>query len=162
MQRKKSKKLKDKDGLMNYGLWLLAQRDMSRHSVKQKFVDYAEDKADIEPILDKLEEYGYLNDERFAEVYSRSCREYKGYGPIKIRFKMKEKGIPDRLISKYVNERDPVWKALAYDARARKFNELPADFDEKSRQTRFLASRGFSFDHISSAFGTERPDHENP
>ena len=149
---KKTKKLKDRAGLEQYGLWLLSQRDMSRNGVKQKFMDYAEDKGDIEGVLDKLEEYDYLNDERYAANYARSCKESRGYGPMKIKFKLKEKGLSDKLIARNVDDRDPEWYELAYKARERRFGEPPENFEDKNKQMQFLVRRGFSFDHAKSAF----------
>ncbi|MEG0869281.1 MAG: regulatory protein RecX [Hafnia sp.] len=156
--KKKQKSLRDKAGLESYGLWLLSQRDMSRHSVRQKFVLVAQDAGDIDPVLDKLEEYDYLNDQRFAEVYTRICRESRGYGPIKTKLKLKEKGIDDKLISRFVKEKDTTWHQLAYEARERKFGSQPLDYDDRNKQTRFLISRGFTFDHVKSAFSTEPPE----
>lgn len=153
-QRFKEKKLKDKSGLESYGLWLLSQREMSRKSVMDKMLGYAENKDDVDLVLDRLEELGYLNDERYAEMYVRSCKTSKGYGPIKTRIKMKEKGIPSNIIDTHLNESDECWGDIARQARERKFGDLPHDRDEKNRQMRFLASRGFSFNQISKAFLT--------
>lgn len=158
----KKKALRDKAGLENYGLWLLSQRDMSRYSVKQKFMQMAQDRSDIEPILDKLEEYGYLNDERFAENYARGCREVRSYGPIKIKFKLKEKGIAERLIAQYVDDKDEAWHQLAFNLRERKFGDIPPDYETKSKQSKFLLSRGFSFDHVKSAFSKSFSEQNAP
>lgn len=150
--RPKAKKLKDRAGLEGYALWMLAQRDMTRHSVKEKLAGYAQDRSDIDPVLDRMEELGYLDDRRFAEVYIRSCRDSRGYGPMKTRFKLKEKGITNDLIDEFLDDKDEAWVIKAREMRERKFGDIPTEYDEKNRQMRFLAGRGYSFDQIKKAF----------
>lgn len=150
--RLKAKKLKDRAGLEGYALWMLAQRDMTRHSVKEKLKGYAQESGDIEPVLERMEELGYLDDRRFTEVYVRSCRESRGYGPTKIKMKLKEKGIADYLIKEFLDEKDACWALKAREMRERRFGDAPTEMVEKNRQMRFLAGRGYSYDQISKAF----------
>ena len=50
----------------------------------------------------------------------------------------------------------PDFAALCRDVRRRRFGaELPAEWKERARQSRFLQYRGFSSDHIRSAFGPD-------
>lgn len=156
--RKKEIKLRDAAGLRNYGLYKLGQQEMSRHALMKKMELWAQDKADIEPILDSFEEAGYINDQRFAEMYVRSCRDGRRYGPIKIRLKLKEKGIAASLIAEVLNERDEQWYELARRARESKFGDAPEDREAKAKQTRFLMTRGFNYDHASGAFTKSEPD----
>ncbi|RMT06012.1 Regulatory protein RecX [Pseudomonas amygdali pv. lachrymans] len=152
MMRLKAKKLKDRAGLEGYALWMLAQRDMTRHLVKQKLEGYAQDRGDIEPVLERMEVLGYLDDRRFTEVYVRSCRDNRGYGPTKIRMKLKEKGVPNNLIQEFLDEKDECWAQKARELRERRFGEAPVDMVEKNRQMSFLARRGYSFDQIKQSF----------
>jgi regulatory protein len=148
----KAKKLKDRAGLEGYALWLLAQRDMTRHKVKEKLTGYALDRSDIEIVLDRMEELGYLDDRRYTQSYIRSCRDSRGYGPMKTRAKLKEKGIHENLINEFLDEKNKSWALKARELRERKFGELPTVYDEKNKQMRSLASRGYSFDQIKEAF----------
>lgn len=150
--RSKQKKLKDRSCLETYALWLLGQRDMTRRSVRDKVLAYAEDRSDVEPLLDRLEELGYLDDRRFAENYVRSCRESRGYGPVKTRAKLMEKGISGGLIEEFLDPSNPDWVAKAAETRLRKFGEPPKEFDERERQMRFLAAKGYTFDQIKASF----------
>lgn len=150
--RLKEKKLKDAEGLRNYGIWKLGQQEMSRKALKLKMNEWALDKDDVEPILDDFEERGWINDQRCAEMYVRMYRDSRRYGPVKIRGKLREKGIDDRLIAQVLDERDPAWFDLARKAREAKFSDLPADRKEKEKQSRYLLLKGFSFDHVGGAF----------
>lgn len=144
-------KQKDSGQLFSYGIRLLGLREWSRHGMRQKMKAYSHIKSDIEDTLDKLEEYGYLDDNRFTEIYVRSCKEYRGYGPVKIKFKLKEKGISDALISIHVIADDSVWHIKAHEARQRRFGEIPSMIEERLKQSSFLMRRGFSYDQIRSS-----------
>jgi regulatory protein len=154
MNRMKKQQVKDETQLFQYGIRLLGMREWSRHGMEQKMKAYSDVKSDIENALFKMEEYGYLDDRRFTEIYVRSCKESRGYGPVKIRYKLKEKGIAETLIAEYVDPHSHEWHLKAFEARQRKFEELPDSAEEKGKQMNFLVRRGFSFDQIKSAFKT--------
>jgi regulatory protein len=152
MKPLKSKAKKDEVALFQYGIRLLGLREWSRSGMEKKMRENSDSKADIENALDKLEEYGYLDDRRYTEIYVRSCKEYRGYGPIKTRFKLKEKGISDKLITEFLDEKGDDWHLKAYDARFRKFGADACSAEEKAKQINFLMRRGFNYDHVKSAF----------
>ena len=92
------------------------------------------------------------SDERFTETYVHT-RTQKGYGPIWISRSLRiEKGISNALISKYVQENDPEWVALARTIITKKYGiEAPQNYQQKTRQAKFLQSRGFSSEQIYQA-----------
>ena len=64
-----SKKLAGEQ-LFQYALRLVGGRALSAGEVRAKLTRRAEDGADIEPVIAKLREYGYIDDARFAEGYA--------------------------------------------------------------------------------------------
>ncbi len=95
-------------------------------------------------VLDGLADQGLQSDERFAEQYVHSRRN-KGYGPVRIRAELAERGIAEGIVSReldgFGNEE---WRALMQEVAQRKFGAtLPEDRREMARRGRFLASRGF-------------------
>ncbi|MFK4132350.1 regulatory protein RecX [Pseudomonas luteola] len=146
----KTLKQKDRTQLENYALRLLGQREWSRHLLEQKLKLMAANKADVQEILDRFEENHWLDDHRFTEIYVRSCRE-QGYGPIKIRFKLKQKGISDEIIDCKLDDRDTEWFLIAARRRQLKFGDAPDTHEEKEKQMRFIISRGFSFEHAKQS-----------
>ena len=106
-------------------------------------------------MLDQLAREGLQSDRRYAETYLDS-RARKGYGPVRIRQELRERGIEDSLIEASLAASAMDWAALVAAVRDRKFGGArPADFDERARQARCLQYRGFSADQIRRAYDTE-------
>jgi regulatory protein len=101
--------------------------------------------------LEGLKQDGLQDDLRFAESFCRS-RYKQGKGPLKIIFELKAKQLPRKIIDHALAELDVDWFELAKEARLKKFGaKPPLDYKEKSRQMRFLQSRGFDSDSISAS-----------
>ena len=98
--------------------------------------------AEVQQVLQKLRQQGLQSDARFAEQYVHSRRN-KGYGPLRIRPELVERGIANELIATWLDaEQD--WHAVMLDVAERKFgSHPPADRKELAKRGRFLSSRGF-------------------
>lgn len=106
---------------------------------------------DISDALARLSEQGLLSDERFTEAYVHQ-RISLGSGPLKIRAELQQKGVNDSIIEAYLDERDTVWREKARAIRVRKYGkQVASNLKEKTRQNRFLQSRGFTGEHIRYA-----------
>lgn len=122
---------------------LLAQREHSRAELYRKLQSRFSDTGYIDSVLDDLEGRGYLSDERFVEEYLKS-RKRKGFGPLRIKAELQERGIGRELIARYLDEQDSEWYLLMQQAAAGKSGG-PAASDYRSQQkvARFLEYRGF-------------------
>ena len=105
--------------------------------------------ADVDTILDSLENEGLQSDARYAQsyVYFRSQR---GYGPLRIKLELQERGVSSRLINTYVDFNDQVWLQVACRAYKKKFDTQAAGVTvkEQAKRTRYLHARGFTSDII--------------
>ena len=132
---------------------LLAQRDHSRRELAQKLrqrFDYDTESLDL--LLDRLEAIGYLDDLRYAQAFIRSSVA-RGRGSQRVVHDLHERGVDNSLITQALAEADIYWCELAREQRIRKFGQaLPANYQERARQSRFLAGRGFSMDTIKAVF----------
>jgi regulatory protein len=129
---------------MNY----LARREHSRRELAFKLTVKGEfDQSEIEKTLDELEQDNLLSDERYAEAYCRS-RIGKGYGPVKIRVELLERGIDKALIERTLSYCGEDWIQLASSQWHKKFADKAGDFQEWSRQAAFLQRRGFTSEQI--------------
>ncbi len=123
---------------------LLVHREHSRMELRRKLQSRFPDSDEIELVLDGLEGLDYLNEERFVTGYLAS-RKRKGYGPLRIKAELQDRGIGKELISKYLMEDDDAeWYRLMQGAAATKLGVSPL-FDHKTQQkaARFLEYRGF-------------------
>lgn len=76
----KPKKLLDLPKLWDYALKSAGARAQSAGQMRTKLRQRAAVAGDVEETLDKLKEYGFLNDERFAENFASARLENDGFG----------------------------------------------------------------------------------
>ena len=92
--------------------------------VDQVHVDQVHvDQVHVDQVIEALLMDGSLPDERFAAEFVRS-RVQKGYGPIRIRMDLLERGVPDRLAEEELTRPSEFWQELAADVCVRKFGNL--------------------------------------
>ena len=122
---------------------LLARREHARAELSRKLAAKGYDRAAVEPVLDDLERRRVLSDERFAEQYV-AMRIRTGYGPLRIRAELCERGIDAALVASFLDDGAHDWRGCLNEVCTRKFgNGPPADRREMARQARFLVRRGF-------------------
>ena len=95
---------------------------------------------------------GAQSDLRFTDsfIYDRIQR---GYGPLRIRQELRERGIDEGSIAGALADGNNDWMARLTDVHAKKFGAaIPVDFRERIRQSRFLQYRGFTPDQIRRLF----------
>ena len=131
---------------------LLARREHSRLELSRKLHKKFSEYNMIEGVLDQLEFDGLLSDDRFTEEYI-NYRKNKGFGPTKISAELRDRGIGDSIINKYIDTNAQDWFVKAKNVKQKKFGlEKPIDLNEKIRQQNFLIYRGFYQEHISCLF----------
>ena len=141
---------------MHQAVSFLARRDHSRYELKQKLLAKEHPEDLVESVLNELQNRAYLDDQRYAEMMIRH-HYLRGQGPQKIRFMLDQKGVSKSIIADVFTEFDQDWYTLASDVRQKRFgsqfksNDKSEQFKEKSKQMRFLMSRGFESDQIQSA-----------
>ncbi|HSH28676.1 MAG TPA: regulatory protein RecX [Thiohalobacter sp.] len=130
---------------------LLARREHSRQELLRKLAQRGYAGDEVMPVLDALAAQGLQSETRFAEHYARG-REQRGYGPVRIRQELRERGIDDGQIATALDELEADWFAAARAARHKRFGPgVPEQFKEQARQLRFLQNRGFDAEQCRAA-----------
>jgi len=81
-------------------------------------------------------------------------RRTRGFGPLRIKQELREKGVAGELIDRWLDLPGAEWTHDIRRVRQKKFGaRLPKTFTERARQMRFLQYRGFTHDQIQRAFG---------
>ena len=156
----KDEKEQDQDyKARSVALRLLARREHSRHELSLKLRQRQIEAEIIESVLDDYEHEGWLDDDRFADIYARQ-RMDAGYGPLKILAELQQRGIqhrPDCL----ADTSDDDWSLRAARLRERRFGLgcLEEDLTEKLRQARFLTRRGYSAAQVERALEAGASDY---
>ena len=129
----------------------LARREHSRLELKAKLLrkDYPE--TTVERVLEECEERDYLNDERFARVWTEARIRRKTEGPGRIAGKLSQKGVPREIIERVTRElfTEEVLERLISQA-AERGRRVAGDDPMKLK--RYLVSRGFTISQINKYF----------
>ena len=138
--------------LFNKAIEMLSRREYSEKMLREKLLALnVEDLSQIDRVIDKIQGYGYQNDQRFTELFIRNSIA-KGLGFIRIRQELKQKGIDAELADRGIEDASGEGFSqdeLIYRVWLKKFKALPVDPKEKAKQYRFLMYRGFSSSEIA-------------
>ncbi len=133
-------------------LRLLTRREHSSLELRNKLLARDLDERLIMTVLDELIEQDLLSEQRFAEFFVRGRFE-RGYGPVRIRAELRERGISANGADAGLADLSGAWVESAMKQREKRFGaHHPDEFRERARQMRFLQQRGFSGEQIRAAF----------
>jgi len=107
-----------------------------------------------ESLLTHLQENGFVNEERFTELFVRSKIRQKGWGPVKIRMELRKKSIADSMIDNYLSDFQPEdQNELLLSWLRKKLKTLTKDEPLKQREklVRFGISKGFETGKVFDA-----------
>ena len=142
---------KEYRSLLDKGMQLLAMREHSVLELTEKLLKRSESCDVVYGVIDALVANKLLSDERFTESYVRS-RQNKGFGPIKIRHKLRKKGIKNNMVDDYIKTNSVVWCENAAQQYNKKAGGQPiSDYNTWSKYARFLQNRGFTMGQIHMA-----------
>mgnify|MGYP006292988203 CR=1 FL=1 len=141
----------------SYALRLLNYRERSRREVREKLERKKFTAPVIGEVLDKLEDLGLIDDEKFARLWIRSRIRFKPRSSWLIGRELREKGIKEEMIGPILEEEYPAEeeREAVRSLAARRIRYYRRDNRETARRKlyAYLARRGFSGDMISKAVG---------
>ncbi len=127
---------------------LLARREHGRVELERKLQRAGAAAELIAEALDRLQQQGLLDESRYLESYIRS-RAAAGFGPLRIREELTQRGIPRSEIAEALDASGIDWQDNLQALWQRRFGVRPADARERARQGRFLLYRGFPHEMVS-------------
>jgi regulatory protein len=137
-------------------LRLLSMREHSRLELGRKLSKYAEQGDDVGALLDFLEKNNWLSQERFSEslIHRRGAR----YGNSRIVAELQSHGVNGEALRELKSGLADTEVERACEVWRRKFGEVAADAEGRSKQMRFLMQRGFSQKAVRAAMRGTCPD----
>ena len=138
--------------LRERALGLLARREHSRAELTRKLETAGFAREEIALLLDAFEAKNWLSDRRFAESYVADHRAKAG--SIKLAYDLRQRGVANEIIETLLNENRDTELARAREVWQKKFGAPPSSANEKSKQIRFMQSRGFIGEVIQRTIGT--------
>lgn len=128
--------------LKGRALKYLAAREHSRVELTRKLGPHAESVETIERVLDELEAKGLLSAQRFAE--SVLHRKAAKFGVGRLQAELAQHQLPADIARELTQSLRDTEFERAHALWARRYGEIPETPEDKARQMRFLAGRGFS------------------
>jgi regulatory protein len=134
----------------------LAYRPRTTQEIQQRLDALKITEAIASRVKERIDELGYVDDERFAMQWAASRQRSKGFGPRRLEMELIRKGIPSALARKAAQEacpddeiasqlRDQVAKAQ------HKYRHEGNDHKRTQKMINFLARRGFDIGAIRDA-----------
>ncbi len=128
----------------------LSRREYATGEMQTKLLSKDIPAPIVKQTMEWLLDNDLLSNQRFSEAFSRR-RARQGYGPIRTKMEMRARGVPDALIDSAVNAINWLDAAqLAWDKRFR--SQTPETAEQRAKQQKYLAQRGFSHDIIRNIF----------
>jgi regulatory protein len=131
---------------------LLSRREHSVFELSRKLKQREFENNEIDAAIVVLQQDNLQSDSRFVESVV-NYRISAGFGPIKIRHELRQKGVDESLVDNYFSSLEVDWNSSMIAQRVKKFgNQIPAEYKEKMKQARFLQNRGFSPESVMRLF----------
>jgi regulatory protein len=131
-------------------LKLLTRREHARGELREKLMAKGCTGAIAEEVVSRLESERLLSDDRFVESFL-AARRARGYGPVRIREELRQRGVADETIGRWLDMNGREWRDDLKVVRRKKFGaRMPKSYSERAKQARFLQYRGFTADQIQT------------
>jgi regulatory protein len=148
---KRKTKLLDQEALTNYALRALGGRAHSAGELREKLRQRAERAHDVDAVLAKLKEAGYLDDKRFAENYAAARLENQGFGKMRVLRDLRQRRVAPNLAQQVTertfqstDETDLIEAFLKRKFRGKQLGPFLADPKNLAAAYRRLRYAGFS------------------
>ena len=132
--------------LKGRALRYLAAREHSRAELLRKLAPHAQERSEIEQVLDDLQAKGFISEERVAAsvLRQRAAR----LGDRRLRQELHTKGLDAQTVAQALEQLRGTEPARAREVWQRKFGQPATDPAGRARQMRFLLTRGFAMDVV--------------
>jgi len=135
-------------------LKLLSTREHSRLELARKLRQRGYPDAAVEAVIESLVVDELLSEERLIAAYVAE-RLGKGFGPLRIRAELREKGLSDERVQPYLELDDQTLIDYLTQAYQKRFGETEAeDRRAQAKRARFLEYRGFPSHLIARFLGS--------
>lgn len=145
-------KITDKTSALNWATARCAQRECCRYDLERKLRETPLSPADVEAVLDALEDEHFIDAGRYARAFAHDKLEYDGWGRLKISQALRQKkfsaGVVEAALAEVIEEDhylEVLQRILSSKLRTLSFDADQREEVLKATQklVRFAASRGF-------------------
>jgi len=126
-----------------------AYQERCGHEVSLKLRQWNVPSDKIRKIIHQLKEEGFINEERYARVFTRSKFHINKWGRAKIRHELKSRTIPEHLVSKAMEEiSEDDYIRTIHELIIKKMSEINSGkhLNIREKIITFVTGKGFEFD----------------
>ena len=141
----------DRDKLLNVALRALGGRAHSSGELREKLRRRAQNNEDVDAVLGKLKEAGYLNDRNFAENYAAARLQNQGLGKMRVLRDLRQRRVAPKLAEQVTeqtyqktNEADLIEEFLRRKYRGKELGVFLSEEKNLAGAFRRLRYAGFS------------------
>ena len=122
-----------------------------RREVADKLRSWGEtSEEEITQVLERLEAEGYLNEQRYAQAFANDKLRFQGWGRLKIRAALAQKGVANQAASEALSQLDEdMYNQVLQTLAEKKKRELRTEKNAyvlEQKVMRFLVGRGFTIE----------------
>ena len=151
-----NRKPKSKPSLQQKALDLLSRRRLSTGELRAKLLQRKYDSQEIETLLNRYTELGYLDDKSLASDYASARLALKSMSRKLLKFELRKRLLPDDLIDSALSQ---AYAEISEEECAFAVVQQEIRFTRsKIKVFKKLARLGFSYDLIESALAQFPPD----
>ncbi len=138
--------------LFQMALRYLAIRPRSVGEMTGYLAKKSPDPSHIPPVIDRLKQYRYLNDEEFAWIFIENRKRNQPKSKFALTRELRQKGIRSHIISDLLDTYDDMQMAvIALAGRYRRWQHLDPE-DRQKKAFNYLRYRGFNYEAIRFAW----------
>lgn len=131
---------------------LLGYRQRSVRGLRTRLLQKGWESDEIEPVIKELCDKGYLDDLKFARMYTRDKIKFKYLGPVALRNELFRTGVDKEIIEKVIDEayssKSPRELMLELLLKKRISLDKPMENKEKIRLVNLLKRKGYKWEDI--------------
>ena len=136
---------------------LCARSEYSPYDIMRKCRDWGLSEAEAESLVERLKEERFIDERRYVHAFVHDKLEYAHWGRVKIQFALRQKHLPDALISEALDEaaEPESYQDALVSLLRQKVARMPRPLSPQDRAKvyRYAASRGYEMDAIARAIG---------
>ena len=130
---------------------ICARQEQCKQDIREKLGQWGLTGEETAQIISKLEKEGFIDEQRYAGMFSREKFRLNKWGRIKLRYMLKQKHIPANVIENVLDEiNDEEYRGLLLEELQKK-NKTLRQRDQKTARNqlvRFAMQRGFEYEII--------------
>jgi regulatory protein len=135
----------------------LNRRERTQAEVRQRLEREEIGAATVDDTIATLIEQGYLDDSRFARLFTEDKRQLEQWGSDRIRRSLRERGVDPELIETALSEQTGESELQqALELLRRRFPQPPVDRRERDRALGVLLRKGYEMELALDALGAYR------